>query len=169
MHTNRINSTHITHQSWLSTGFVVQGPLRNTIQLIFRENRLERLSNTIKQRKLCNTQHWYIPYNACTYSLSSTYCTSPVIQNSWTRIFITNWYLYVLTIEYISYNVCAYSLSSTYCTNPVVQISFVYINVYIYIHTHTHQYSKRGCVSGEFYFYLYTLRCGHIDESLTHT
>ena len=79
----------------------------------------------------------YIPYNTCTYSLSSTYCTSPVIQNSWTRIFITNWYLYVLTIEYISYNVCAYSLSSTYCTNPVVQISFVYINVYIYIYIHT--------------------------------
>ena len=156
----------------------------------------------------------YIPYNACTYSLSSAYCTSPVIQNSWTGIFVTNWYLYVLTIEYISYNVCAYSLSSTYCTNPVVQISFVYINkyiyiyvciynvffcqqraynyinfcpisrslsihiyiyvyiyIYIYIHTHTntHQYLKRGCVSGELYFYLYTLSCGHIDESLTHT
>ena len=92
----------------------------------------------------------YIPYNACTYSLSSTYCTSPVIQNSWTGIFVTNWYLYVLTIEYISYNVCAYSLSSTYCTNPVVQISFVYINMYIYRCMHIYIYIY-------IYIYIHTL------------
>ena len=45
--------THITHQSWLSTGFVVQGVLRNTIQLIFRENRLVGLNNVSYV-----TQHW---------------------------------------------------------------------------------------------------------------